>query len=1509
MNKKQAPFSEPKRHYKLYKAGKKWLIAGMTTVAIGAAAAFEGTGVTARADVTSKTDTADSQSVTTAVNEATTGKTTVLSSTPATIQTETNDNQKDKSSETQAPAMKNVETKAPSTSAQTPVTEKQTNLGNASSNQVNATKQQAATDYQTTKQPQKITAVAETASQAPATLTSNMTEKTVDLGSADVATVQFNTTGIDTSYDDANLTVQLSKGAVLLNDLNELSVGGIVPVYTQDDGTLSYDFGTLAGGISANLALNLKADKQVLKAGDTISATSTFNANQKALLTALATATVNPGTFIASVTNNLIDLTPGDPTKPHDNPTTGDTVTLGVGYTLNTADEGAALLKEDSDVILQYKLAKGLTYVGLASVDGLEADTPVVTTDTDGNTVLTWTKKAGDLASQTAENTTYKYAIQVSVDADVANFTMLDNDASLMVTTNDGRENATKPVTASFMTSPYDPTVPISMSGSTFPSGSWGALDGFTNTNKNTANVDPTVKWQTSPLLATTSVVTSNMYGAQIGLSDWMSATKGMLSYLAMHEHLSKGESLQRLTIAQAYYNPNYGSGEVYGQFDDATGLTPLTNYPYLTLAVKYADDEENEYHVLATDVTTNEQHIYNRKELVSMGLDTTKTVVDVFAYYHMDENGADLPDDPDTFYADTDGDGQSNLNTADLPEDAGAPIGIMQAFNFVTSVNEGFTGTITHQYAPQFGVAYGLSGGTHVMFASVDDLVVQDPNIVPDIAYWAPKTVEVVSAQEGVQRVLKTDVWFSDTTSAGQLTEGTHQLRTQITSDTASQANLVWSDDGVSTYILLPTGVSYNASETQNAEDVSVVDTDYQGTGQQLVKLQWNQTGGYLTPGAFYRSSIGVDVTSVAPKTVTFNAYTDFGDIDYQVPDASNPDAMGTNQKVIDSTDINGNGVSTDQLDYVWTGYNTLKTQKLQAENTAQTDKLKPGDKVTLTAGTTADTDANLTKLDMIVSLPTVGDTGLTTNVDRNSDFTPALSGPVILPTDWQDKVTVQYTTDDVTSADPSTATWVDEVTAKADWSAVKAFRVSYSNIDTTLAGGQQQVSYTLQVPSIGANYTGDGSIYHMTSTLAVSANGLLVTEPNATTITVQLDKLSYGTVQAKRTIHYTGADTSTPEDVVQTVTYKYVTDETTGDSIYTPTGYFKNVKSPELAGYTVDKAEVKQVLAQATTEKPEENVVETVKYTKQVNPVYTPTTPGSETGTTETDLTHNVTVTTTYGTPVNATDTDMVTFYRTATVDLSKTPDDPARVTYTSWTTNPDGDMTKGTATVTLAPLTDLRTPANYRSTVTTTVDGNNAGENPALTLTPTNEAITRTVTYKVNTPAGNGTDTPTETIPETGDNPTPGTTDSKMTPTADGNNPTPANKPGDVTNPVVTPVNGKHGPTGTNTPTSKNLPNNGGDQTNPTVDGNGNNPTADPQSVNGGDGELHGNGNQLMTPVAKVGNNAPTASADKTGSSEAQLPQTSEPNDAKASVAGLGLLAAVLGLFGLDVKRRRN
>src|SRR5690625_1518811 len=56
--------------------------------------------------------------------------------------------------------------------------------------------------------------------------------------------------------------------------------------------------------------------------------------------------------------------------------------------------------------------------------------------------------------------------------------------------------------------------------------------------------------------------------------------------------------------------------------------------------------------------------------------------------------------------------------------------------------------------------------------------------------------------------------------------------------------------------------------------------------------------------------------------------------------------------------------------------------------------------------------TGKEISSMTLIDVLPSIGDLGITDNINRGSTFEPILEGPITIPDEWEDKVNVFYST-----------------------------------------------------------------------------------------------------------------------------------------------------------------------------------------------------------------------------------------------------------------------------------------------------------------------------------------------------------------------------------------------------------------------------------------------------------------------------------------------------------------
>ena len=407
------------------------------------------------------------------------------------------------------------------------------------------------------------------------------------------------------------------------------------------------------------------------------------------------------------------------------------------------------------------------------------------------------------------------------------------------------------------------------------------------------------------------------------------------------------------------------------------------------------------------------------------------------------------------------------------------------------------------------------------------------------------------------------------------------------------------------------------------------------------------------------------------------------------------------------------------------------------------------------------------------------------------------------------------------------------------------------------TPAGAYYEVSVPTQT-----NYT------PQQATVAQQAVGASIAAPTNTTLTVTYDPTStYGTATSTRTINFVNADgtTNSQAPVVQTITYKTVTNAVTGETIYTPQGaYYEYHVSPQ-AGYVADQKVIAQEAVGATNMAPTNSTV-TVTYT----PTYT------------------------YGT---TTSTRTINFVNTDGTDNGISPV-VQTITYKTVTSDATGETvyTPQDAYYEVQVPTQTGYTANQTTVVQAAVG--------ALATTPENTTVTVTYTKNATTDPGDGGST---TDPDNGGSTTNPDNGGTTTPDNGGSTTTSPDNSGTATTPGNNSTNtGAVSDTTTTTSgESSTIITPETDST--TADGSGKvlvvtNDGTQPTHVD----EQFAKG---VTPVSSESTITDQTDSDKQPSTTAaHLPQTNETESQSTTVIGLSLLG-LMSLFGLARKPRRK
>lgn len=333
----------------------------------------------------------------------------------------------------------------------------------------------------------------------------------------------------------------------------------------------------------------------------------------------------------------------------------------------------------------------------------------------------------------------------------------------------------------------------------------------------------------------------------------------------------------------------------------------------------------------------------------------------------------------------------------------------------------------------------------------------------------------------------------------------GNNRLIVSLNNTNSSPATM---NKDLETVVLLPPGVTISSNPNpiyidggsrSSDNDISaaggsyeVLEDNYNGSGRQLVKFTWNDS--QLRINRNVQAEINVVISEDAPNTLQFDVYGFTGNTELSVPSTSGDTITDTILQV-DEDDLNGDGV-TDQPRlksgnlYVIRGKYDIQTEKLVKgeldDSFTYFGHTVPNGSIDYQLKLTNTTGADITKMTLIDVLPSVGDLGITDNVDRGSQFTPKLTDSITLPEKWQDKVRISYSTaknpmrDDLTrntiypeSTTPLTnpenaeqPNWMlaDEV---SDWSTIHSFKLELMDGIEWIEGEDITIQFRMQAPS----------------------------------------------------------------------------------------------------------------------------------------------------------------------------------------------------------------------------------------------------------------------------------------------------------------------------------------------------------------------------------------------------------------------------------------------------------
>lgn len=436
--------------------------------------------------------------------------------------------------------------------------------------------------------------------------------------------------------------------------------------------------------------------------------------------------------------------------------------------------------------------------------------------------------------------------------------------------------------------------------------------------------------------------------------------------------------------------------------------------------------------------------------------------------------------------------------------------------FSFVAGVEKGYLGTATvtntHYVVTKDGTKY-------VHYSTNRTFDEEKKHVTPT----GPRTIKVIK-QDSAIPIGRTDVSFAQHAKDGETVIQKNSSNRVIADfyNVTSSPNIMKSPTVLS--VLLPKGITVDNANT-DVKMYLVNDSTGQETllergtsagnrfgtfiynqalkkkrsvytGQQVVKFVMGEGQGGLQPGYHIRGEFNVNVGDVS-DSVTLKAYGASYSQNMNAPTGyslikdKGDDNVSDGQAYQEVTDLfwdsNLKVAVASEQSYSLSNYDMLKTEKaVKGDLDSSYSSLAHaslGGQISYRLKFSNTDGRAITKLTLLDVLPTVGDLGITDNVDRESKFTPVLTGPITLN---NSNLEIKYSTSSKPSRqllnnsvtnwpagaqklqDPSGAespTWLtrDQVT---DWSKIRSFTITLKSGQTIKAGQATTIEFTMQAP-----------------------------------------------------------------------------------------------------------------------------------------------------------------------------------------------------------------------------------------------------------------------------------------------------------------------------------------------------------------------------------------------------------------------------------------------------------
>ncbi|UOQ49319.1 hypothetical protein MUN88_04125 [Gracilibacillus caseinilyticus] len=821
-------------------------------------------------------------------------------------------------------------------------------------------------------------------------------------------------TGSRTEYTDAKITIDLpiTTFTSFTQDVNDLTIDGVVPTYDTSNQQLVYAFDSIDTGRSYERLLKINTENGFSPNGYELVAQASFQANEQLPVSDGATVTIE-SSGSASVSKEFRSVEGND----RNIPTPGSKTLWEIKLDIPKKETGQMFLKEGSEITIADLLPDGLSF------DSMETGpTPTL----NGNE-LTWQFDAPTIDDQTSSNTSlFSQTIQVWLTVDQGTAGSTQNNQVEVETTYIDDSNST--VSGEHQVEIVDSEtangdiegnwyVPVHLG----PSNGKGDFAPFNNKNPNPIVYDDA------------------LLGFSHGIAPLPESEPGDFQEYTTIYRIDPHLTLDKLSTPGGFvYRPNasYPSG------------VPLDEEPRFNIVASVNGEEQ----LLIENVEQGKT--YTRMDLGLAQSDRVDYIKYDFTY---------------------------------------APSGMLNAGrpNYYFSVEEGYTGEVVNTFN-----VYGVDANGNSFNYRYHQ---NDRNTIagPRSATIAPKPDdEPPIAYVGVSLMEQ---------SGGEVVTGSNRMEVKLTNSNSSTLAM---QERLETVVLMPPGVTINdnpnpdyidkdGQSSKNSTSAAggsyeILSNNFNESGRQLVRIRWNDR--LLRPGNDLAARLDVTISENTPNHLLFQVYGFSGDEKLVVPEGEGSAITDTTLES-DTEDLNEDStVDEPRLksgnSYYMRGEYQIESEKLVKgeldEAFSSFGQTVPNGDIDYQLSFTNVSGKDISSMTLIDVLPSVGDLGITDNVDRGSQFTPTLNGEITIPSSWTDRVDVMYSTaknpkrDDLTrntdypdtteqlnnppgAQDPN---WM-EANEVSDWSSIHSFKIQSKSNTDWLEGESITISFTMVAPS----------------------------------------------------------------------------------------------------------------------------------------------------------------------------------------------------------------------------------------------------------------------------------------------------------------------------------------------------------------------------------------------------------------------------------------------------------